>query len=345
MKTSRKATLIWRGVRMRTTLAAADPDAQPRQVTLPAAWDDVAASGLADLAPGTGPVALVDAAERWIAPLAEAALRAGLDLELSEQLHRMLLLRRGAPAPAIWCNDPAEVPGFTLNLVGFLDDGAGFDAAGFAEAVTTATIALTLGAPSAGRLAIGMANLAGLLAALGVDYRTEPARQVARALAAVLRGRAEAASAMLVRQLAASPLETLSPGMLSLGAPPSSRPLLAALVTEPGVEPATSTPASDWPPLPTDTVIPGLAEAARLARQAAAVAGLPRHAALVAISEAGAAEALLGVETGGIAPAFSALSATTGLSRTATRLAGRARTDRRGSTRRRAGRTRSAAVG
>jgi hypothetical protein len=63
--------------------------------------------------------------------------------------------------------------------------------------------------------------------------------------------------------------------------------------------------------------VPGLAEAARLARQAAAVAGPPRHAALVAISEPGAPEALLGVETGGIAPAFSPLSATGGLSRTA----------------------------
>jgi hypothetical protein len=64
-------------------------------------------------------------------------------------------------------------------------------------------------------------------------------------------------------------------------------------------------------------VVPGLAEAARLARQAAAVAGAPRHAALAAIGEAGATEALLGVETGGIAPAFSALSASGGLSRAA----------------------------
>jgi hypothetical protein len=44
---------------------------------------------------------------------------------------------------------------------------------------------------------------------------------------------------------------------------------------------------------------------------------VPRHAALAAIGEAGATEALLGVETGGIAPAFSALSAAGGLSRTA----------------------------
>src|SRR5665213_2778285 len=64
-------------------------------------------------------------------------------------------------------------------------------------------------------------------------------------------------------------------------------------------------------------MVPGLAEAARLARQASIVAGTPRHAALTAINEAGATDALLGVETGGIAPAFSALSSTDGLSRTA----------------------------
>jgi hypothetical protein len=64
-------------------------------------------------------------------------------------------------------------------------------------------------------------------------------------------------------------------------------------------------------------VVPGLAEAARLARHAASIAGAPRHTALAAIGEAGATEALLGVETGGIAPAFSALSATAGLSRAA----------------------------
>ena len=300
MKPKHKLIATWRGVRMRQVLAAPDPDALLCcQVTLPASWDDVAASGLAELAPGSGPVALAEAAERWIAPLATAASLAGLDagvnpglalgpaLGLAERLHRMLLLRRGAPGVAVGGGDAAAATVFTLNLVGFLDDGLGFDAAEFAAAVETATIALTLAAPGADRLAIGMADLAGLLAALGVDYNTEAAREIARALAAILRGRAEAASAMLARQL---------------GAP--GRP--AGVAASPA-----------WPAPPMSTPVPGLAEAARLARQAAVVAGPPRHAALTEIGDAGAAEALLGVETGGIAPAFSALSATGGLSRTA----------------------------
>jgi ribonucleoside-diphosphate reductase alpha chain len=290
MKPKRKQITAWRGVRMRQVLAAPDPDAPLRQVTLPASWDDVAASGLAELAPGNAPTTLTEAADRWIAPLATAATLAGLEPTLNpDQLHRLLLLRRGAPAEAIWRGTTADPPGFTLNLVGLLDDGLGFDAVEFAAAVETATIALTLAAPAADRLAIGMADLAGLLAALGVDYNSEPARDIARALAAIVRGRAEATSAMLARHLA----------------PPAQHTAQH------------TTPTPTWPAPPTFTAVPGLAEAARLARQAAAVAGPPRHAAPTAITDAGATEALLGVETGGIAPAFSALSATGGLSRTA----------------------------
>jgi hypothetical protein len=377
MKTHRKMIATWRGVRMRRTLAAADPDAVPRQVTLPASWDDAAASGLAELAPGCGPVALVETAESWIGGLVEAGARAGLGpnaslggmrSDLAERLHQMLLLRRGAPRPSIWrggatptasaaatripTEAPACVPGFTLNLTGFLDDALGFDAAAFGDAVETATIALALAAPDADRLAIGMADLAGLLAALGVEYSTEPAREIARALAAILRWRAEAASATMAHQhgqSASQAGEALSHDVPQAGgllddAPLGGMPSLRGL---PKVGPSTGNPsnggpsgpgpsngaaanggtangglasggvARSWPAPPASTVVPGLADAARLARRAAAVAGPPRHAALAAIGEAGATEALLGVETGGIAPAFSALSATGGLSRTA----------------------------
>ena len=97
-------------------LAGADPDAMPRLVTLPAAWDDTAAAALAGLAPGEGPVTLAAAADAWIRPVAERALRAGLELPLSERLHQMLLLRHGAPCASIWqgCGDGA--PGYVLNL-------------------------------------------------------------------------------------------------------------------------------------------------------------------------------------------------------------------------------------
>ena len=342
MKTNRKMIATWRGVRMRRVLASAEPDAPPRQVTLPASWDDVAAAGLAELAPGAGPVALADAAEGWIGKVTDAAARAGLNsglgAGLAERLHHMLLLRRGAPGASVWQGLPDGVPGFTLDLVGFLDDGLGFDATAFAETVETATIALTLAAPDAERLAIGMADLAGLLAALGVDYSTEPAREIARALAAILRGRAEAASAMLARQfllpVMASTAQRISDqpssvGPASTGSPsagPSATDSPAGSSAAPGSSVVGTT--REWPAPPVTTVVPGLAEAARLARQVATVAGQPRHAALVAIAEAGASDALLGVETGGIAPAFSALSPANHLSRTARAwLAARGMTD------------------
>jgi hypothetical protein len=168
-----------------------------------------------------------------------------------------------------------------LNLAAFFDAASGFDAAAFAEAVETAVTALTLAAPAASRLAVGVSDLAGLLAHLGFDYASGPAQAIARAIAAILRGRAEAASGALARLFGA-----IRAGSL------------------------------DWPSPAFEVPLPGLAEAARAARQAAAsVEGL-RHNSLTAVAEPGAADALLGVETGGIAPVFSPLGAD-GLSRTA----------------------------
>ena len=322
MKASRKMIATWRGVRMRRTLAAAEPDAPPRPVTLPASWDDVAAGGLAELAFDDGPATLVDAAEHWIGPIAAAAAELGLDTRIGEQLHRLLLLRRGAPCPGIWRGGAIGTPGFTLNLVGFLDEGFGFDAAAFAEAVETATVALTLAAPAAERLAIGFTDLAGLLAALGIDYSTAPAREVGQAVAAILRGRAEAASAALARHC--RPSATLGQqGRPAVALSNPDRPPAGGRAADvAGAWPAplagAPAPPATPPAIPLATTpVPGLAEAARLACQASAIAGAPRHVALTCIADANATDALLGVETGGIAPAFSALSATGGLSRTA----------------------------
>ena len=111
-----KTTRTWQGVRMRRVTVGADPDAPMRLVTLPAAWDDVAAAALAGLAPGEGPVMLAAAADAWIRPVAERARRAGLEAPLAERLHRMLLLRHGAPSASVWQGQAAGVPGFVLNL-------------------------------------------------------------------------------------------------------------------------------------------------------------------------------------------------------------------------------------
>ena len=277
-----KSNRIWQGVRMRRVVTGVDADAPPRQVTLPASWDNAAAAALAELAPGDAPAVLAKAAEAWIRPIAERALRAGIETPLAERLHRLLLLRHGAPTASIWRGKADAVPGFVLNLASFHDPAAGFDAPAFGEAVETGVIALTLAAPSAARIAVGVADLAGLLALLGIDYGSDAARAVARSLAAILRGRAEAASGALAR--------------------------LFGTVAQASL---------DWPVPPAETPLPGLDDVARAARQAAAAVEGLRHSTLTAIGAPGTAEALLGVETGGIAPAFSPLGDGGGLSRTA----------------------------
>jgi ribonucleoside-diphosphate reductase alpha chain len=261
-----KISRTWQGVRMRKTAVGADPDSPPRALTLPAAWDDTAAAALAALVPGTGPASLAAAADAWIRPIAERAKRAGIEMALEERLHALLLLRRGAPGASVWRGESGSEPGFVLNLAAFHDQETGFDAEGFAEAVETAVVALTMAAPAATRLAIGMADLAGLLAALGIDYADGAARDMARSLAAILRSRAEAASGAMA-------------GLF--GAPE---------------------------------------QAARDVPMADRAGGELRHAALTAIAAPGLAdsslaEALLGVETGGIAPAFSPLNQSGELSR------------------------------
>ena len=267
---------------MRRTEGAPDPDAAPRPITLPASWDESAAAALAALALGRGPVTLAGAAQTWIAPIAAAARDAGLDIPLADRLHRLLLLRRAAPADAVWRLQAADGPGFVLNLPAFLDSDGQLDLADFAEAVETAVIALSFAAPDVRDIDIGMADLAGLLAHLGIDYASDAARDVARGLATILRGRADAASGRLAR----------------LGGPMRPRGF-------------------DWPAPPAHTPVRGLQEAARAARQdAAAVEGL-RHRATTAITRAGLAEALLGCETAGIAPAFSPISHAGGLTRAA----------------------------
>ncbi len=272
----------WHGVRMRRTEAAPDPDTAPRAVTLPVAWEDSAAAALSALDPGNGPITLPGAAQAWIAPIAAAAAEAGLDIPLVDRLHRLLLLRRGAPSEAVWRLEAEDAPGFVLNLPAFLDSDGQFDLADFAEAIETAVIALNFAAPRMRDLEVGMADLAGLLAALGIDYASEPAKDIARCLASIVRGRADAASGRLGR----------------LAGP---------------MRPA----AFDWPTPPPHTPVRGLTDAARAARlDAASVEGV-RHRATTAIARPGLAEALLGCETGGIAPAFSPLGHAGGLTRAA----------------------------
>ncbi|MCR0981732.1 TSCPD domain-containing protein [Roseomonas populi] len=265
---------VWEEVALRRTRAAADPDAEPRAVALPAGWDDTAAEAIAALAPGDGPVALPRLAEGWIRRAAARGRKLGVLVDegaaarFAAGMRALLLARRAAPGAGTWTADAKAEPRFVLNLPAFLDD-EGFDSAGYAAAVRLGVTALEiLGGAKATRLRLGFADLAGLLAGLHLDYESAEARSVAAAIAALTRGVAEAASGDLAENLGAR-------------------------------EPV----ALIWPAPPESTPVPGLAEAARAALDAAAGAPGLRHAAVFALTPPDAVEAMLGAETGGFAPA------------------------------------------
>ncbi|MCQ4162894.1 hypothetical protein NON00_23615, partial [Roseomonas sp. GC11] len=271
---ARIAGTPWEGIALRRIRAAADPDSPARPVAIPAAWEEGAAEALAALAPGQGPVTLPGLAESWIRRLTARATQSGLlppdeAQALAESLRALVLLRRGAPGAATWKGDAKAEPRFVLNLPAFLDEAGGFDSAGYATAVRSAVLALeVLTGGRALRLRLGFADLAGLLAACGLPYDSAAAREVATCLSALTRGAAEQASAELAERHGAR-------------------------------EPA----ALLWPAPPARCAIPGLAVAARRALDAAGATQGLRHVGCYALTAPDAAEALLGAETGGIAPA------------------------------------------
>jgi ribonucleoside-diphosphate reductase alpha chain len=265
----------WHGVRLRRVEACGDPDGLPRTVSLPASWDGAAAAALATLAPGTRPVILPDLADGWVTIASRRAEEAGLMAapQLAAGLQDLLLRRRGAPGASIWLApdglpEAADMPRFVFNLAAFLEAEAGFDLVGFQNSIDTAMIALTVLRPGARRLALGFADLDGLLAGLGLAYDSAEARAVAADLAAVLRGRAECVSARLTDVTGRHPAPVA------------------------------------WSAAPVSVAIPGLAAAARQLCEQANALRVCAHESVAALSESDAAEALLGVETTGLAPAF-----------------------------------------
>ncbi|UFN51175.1 hypothetical protein LPC08_11485 [Roseomonas sp. OT10] len=266
----------WSDVTLRRLPGRADPDSASRPVAIPAAWDaaEAAADALAALAPAGRPASLPKLAEAWLKRVAEGAARTGLlppeaAAALVADLRALLLLRRGAPGESVWTGEAEDAPRFVLNLPAFLDEEGGFDAAAYAAAARLAVLGLeALSAGKARRLRVGFADLAGLLAGLGLDYEGAEARNVAAAVAALTRGAAEAASGECAEAL-------------------GERVPLAL----------------DWPAPPEATAVPGLAAAARAALDAAAGAPGLRHESVFALSPADAVEALLGAESAGFAPA------------------------------------------
>ncbi len=254
---------------MRQVSAACEPDAPPRAITLPATWEDAAAEALAALVPGEGAVSLAAASSIWLGVVAQRARQAGIGTDIVLALHGLLRRRQAAPNEAVWQGLPDAAPGFVLNLGAFHDPLRGFDLSGFAEACAATATACRLLAPDAPSSALALTGLDDLLAAIGVDYASRVARDTAACLACLLR--AEAALAFEGDQ----------------------RDLLAA--------------GADWPPPPSRAAIFGLADAAAAAR--ARVTLTPGSPACTGVFAPDRAEALLGVETCGIAPAFAPVRA------------------------------------
>ncbi len=191
----------WQGVRLRTVSIGADPDQEPCLVTLPVAWDDDSARALAALGEPGSELILPDMAESLFRPIIEAAKRAGLDDGIGAQLHRLLLMRRAAPSADWWRRDqnPLVVPGYVINLAAFVDPSSGFDTESYIEAIELAATALALYAPAAPRIAVSLADLAGMFARLGLAYDSDAARDIAANLAALLRHHADQAAVKLGR--------------------------------------------------------------------------------------------------------------------------------------------------
>lgn len=270
------AGTLWEGVGLRRTRAAADPDSPLRPVALPLSWEEEAAAALAALDPGTGPIALPRAAEGWIRRLTAKGRKLGMLASaeeadsLAEALRALLIARRGAPGAETWAGRESRAePRFVLNLPAFLDGAGGFDAEAYARAAAIGVQALDiLTGGRALHLRLGFADLAGVIAAYGVPYDSAEARDIGAAIAALTRGAGEAESGHLAaRHGAREPVALL------------------------------------WPAPPGSTVIPGLAEAARAALDAAACSRGLRHKGVVALAPADEVEALLGAESAGLAPA------------------------------------------
>ena len=264
------ANRVWRGVRMREAAAGVDPEAVPRALVLPASWDDRAAAALAALAPGEGRASLRDAAEGWIKPVAARARLLG-ETALADRLHALLLARRAAPTASVWTG----MAGGAIGTPGFVLNLAAFHAEDAGLDVAGLADATRVAATALRLLdpaAPGYAVSLTDLDGLLARLGLDYAGEPARAVAANL--------AALVRGVASTALAGAQPDMLA------------------------RLPA--WP-APPPCPIPELAAAAQDARDEARRGASAM--ACTAILPPGPADALLGAETGGIAPAFSPVDA------------------------------------
>ncbi len=267
----------WHGIRTRSIAARPDPDAASREVVIPAAWEDSAGDALAALAPGEGPVRLEDAAQAWIGPIAERARRAGLGDAAASAM------AQGLHALLIHrCGAPSDLiwRGFGFKSPSFVLNLAGFHTPGSGFEAQGFAEAASLAATAMALLSPASPRIAITmtnLAGLLAEMGLAYDSDAARDLAAEL--------AFILRS-AADCASARLPDLLGVAAtsemvPPPSRRSLRHAIT----------------PLPASCDM--------------------RHTATTALMPSCLAEALLGVETSGIAPEFCPLSDTGSLSRTA----------------------------
>jgi hypothetical protein len=273
--------LAWRGIRMRRLEIGADPDAAAEPVIIPVAWPEQGAAALVALRASRRLIAAPAAAAAWIDPIASAAAALGLPTDIARILHEALISRRAAPSPGVWRGTPEAIPSFVFNLAQFLDDAQQFDTDGFGTAVETAVVALSLANPTAQRLALGMADLALLLARLDLDYGSDAARALAATIAGLLAAHADIASAGLLAR-------GIAPGTPIVNQPLPRRSPTGAISRH--------------------DVMGAIHRAATAAQARAAALGLRQHRSLTGLLPPGPTEALLGIETTGIAAPLSALN-------------------------------------
>ena len=272
---TRSALALWNGVRMRTLRIGPDADAPMRSVTLPVGWSDGAAAALARLAPGTGAVSIGRAAALWIDGIDTDPHG---DADLGRRLTGLLRERAAAPGEAVWRGKGREAASFVINLAHFAQPGIGFDLKSYVDTLGTATLALHRLGGGYARILLG--NLDACLAGLGLDYDSDPARDVAACLTALASATIHPDAAP-AHGLAAAPPRLCSVPLLAARAADAWRAAVARSRVEPG--------------FPTMELFPASASA-------------PPCRIESGFSTPGPVDALLGFEACGIAPVFSPLT-------------------------------------
>ncbi|QNT77928.1 TSCPD domain-containing protein [Entomobacter blattae] len=124
---------LWQDTPFRATYTACDPDAPTKKVTLPERWSDTTAQALAEIAPlEEEEVDLREQSLAWLMPFArllETTSIYSLDNSpLPFPLHKLvnlLLVHKAAPTFSLWKGDYDNRPGFILNLARFVEaDGS-----------------------------------------------------------------------------------------------------------------------------------------------------------------------------------------------------------------------------